>query len=228
MKINMKFRSMIPFGVLLVLIALGILYIIEYDFLYKLVAILTAIGGIFSIFFEFQRTKKMAEAQFVTNLNHTFNTTEPIIKLYNRLEKYYRNIGGEELFDDVEISDYVIYFTFFETLYTLIQKNIIGIAKIHDLFAYRFFIIVHNPVIQKNELEPYDFSYANIFALYEKWFTYAYKEEQKKIKKKTKPKVIKERIKLRRKQKNVAYQELGEFIVMKENYLKQVVRDIHV
>lgn len=215
MKYAFRFNRILYIIVFIILIGLTFLYVFDYEFMYKLIAILTALAGLFSIFIEFRRAKKLAEAQFVTNLNHDFNTTESIIRLYNKLEKYYRSGGNVDVFEGTEISDLVIYFTFFETLYTLIEKNIISISKIHDLFAYRFFIIVHNLQIQEKELKPYGFSYENIFALYDKWFDHAIKLEYQKQKQQSK-------------KRNETYQkksikELNEFVVMKHNYLKERV-----
>lgn len=217
MKYAFRFNRILYIIVFMILIGLTFLYVFDYEFMYKLIAILTALAGLFSIFIEFRRAKKLAEAQFVTNLNHDFNTTESIIRLYNKLEKYYRSGGDVDVFEGTEISDLVIYFTFFETLYTLIEKNIISISKIHDLFAYRFFIIVHNLQIQEKELKPYGFSYENIFSLYDKWFDHAIKLEYQKQKQQAK-----KRNEIYRKK---SFDELNEFVVMKHNYLKDRVGD---
>lgn len=219
MKYAFRFNRVLYIIAFVILLGLTLLYVFDYEFMYKLIAILTALAGLFSIFIEFRRAKKLAEAQFVTNLNHDFNSTDSIIRLYNKLEKYYRSGGKVDVFEDTEISDLVIYFTFFETLYTLIEKNIISIAKIHDLFSYRFFIIVHNLQIQERELKPYGFSYENIFALYDIWFSHALKleiEKQKQLAKKNKKPYQKKSI-----------DELGEFVVMKHNYLKDRMGDMY-
>ena len=51
----------------------------------------------------------------------------------------------------------------------LIKRNVMHLGVIDDLFAYRFFIAVNNPVVQKFELLPYANYYQGCFELSEMW-----------------------------------------------------------
>ena len=69
----------------------------------------------------------------------------------------------------IEISNYL---TFFETMYLLLQERVIEIETLDDLFAYRFFIAVHNETIQKEKIIKTPYNFRNIFLLEKEWMEY--------------------------------------------------------
>ncbi|MFA5007216.1 MAG: hypothetical protein WC509_07090 [Candidatus Izemoplasmatales bacterium] len=172
-----RIRMMVIIPLFIIIVVVWILYVYENTHLEQTVATFAALGGLVGIYLEFRRSKRMAEAEFITRLNTDFNQTDRILGLYEKLEAYFRHPAeNSNIFDKTVCADFVVYLTFFETLYNLISRNIIGIDRIHDLFAYRFFIMVNNPIIQKIELEKYDYSYVNIFKLYRLWLKHAYEK----------------------------------------------------
>lgn len=65
-----------------------------------------------------------------------------------------------------------------EGLSVLIQKNVIDLSLVDNLFSYRFFMLVHNPYIQNCEIIPYKEYYKGIFTLHKIWCDYKRKTNQ--------------------------------------------------
>jgi hypothetical protein len=134
-------------------------------------ALIGAAIGLLKLIYESNKTRKLKEAEFVASLNRDFTSNSLICSLYSKLEHDFRKPNDPSSISDDDVVSCVVYLTFFETLHDLIQKGIIKIETIDDLFGYRFFIMIHNPTVQKQELTAPDLisSYINIFKLYDKW-----------------------------------------------------------
>ena len=72
------------------------------------------------------------------------------------------------------------YLVHMEGLAAIVQTGVLHLDVIDDLFAYRFFIAVNNPVIQRNELLPYANFYQGCFRLSKLW-TEKWREEKREI-----------------------------------------------
>ncbi|MFB0921089.1 MAG: hypothetical protein QMB62_09435, partial [Oscillospiraceae bacterium] len=68
------------------------------------------------------------------------------------------------------------YLVYHEALAAIIFRGVLSIKNIDDLFMYRFFLVVNNPVVQKNELCIDAQYYRGCFKLYKKWSTYRKKK----------------------------------------------------
>lgn len=66
----------------------------------------------------------------------------------------------------------VNYLVYLESFATLITQRRVKIKEVDDLFGYRFFIAVNNPVLQQNELLPYKQFYKGIYKAYIRWVRY--------------------------------------------------------
>ncbi len=166
------------FVFLIVVVLLGITYFDVWIQYIELVTIIGAVSGLIKLIYESNKTRKLKEAEFISNLNRDFTTNDHICHLYEKLEHDYRYPKEASSITEKDVLSFVIYFTFFETLYDFIKKKIVTIENIDDLFGYRFFIMLHNPTIQKNELTA-DItvdSYVNIFQLYDIWLSYRVKQ----------------------------------------------------
>ncbi len=84
--------------------------------------------------------------------------------------------------DDGEITaeyqNVVNYLVYLESFATLITQKRVRIKDVDDLFGYRFFLAVNNPVIQTNELLQYSKYYQGIIKAYKIWTKY-YKNHRK-------------------------------------------------
>jgi len=136
----------------------------------QIFALATGISGIISFLIEMVRGKKLAEAEFIVNLNQIFTANDQYRKAYTSFEEYdFESCPDIVSLSNAEISNYL---TFFETFYLLIERHIIDIEMIDDLFGYRFFLAVHNPCVQARKLVKSPDNFSNIYKLEKIWIKY--------------------------------------------------------
>jgi hypothetical protein len=163
------------YGLIFFIVIFGlILGAMYFDELMKYVegaALIGAAIGLIKLIYESNKTRKLKEAEFVASLNRDFTSNNLICSLYQKLEHDYRKQDEPSKINEDDVVSFVVYLTFFETLHDLIVKGIIKIETIDDLFGYRFFIMIHNKVVQETEITAPKLidSYINIFKLYDKW-----------------------------------------------------------
>ena len=131
----------------------------------EIIVSLTAVIGAIAIWFQMKRARDIAEGEFITTLNESFLANEDVKGLYRKF------IKDEVLCEDDQTA-IVEYLTFFETIYLLLERDVIDIKLIDDLFRYRFFIAVTNTCVQDLELIPDAQYYTNIYALDDLWTRY--------------------------------------------------------
>lgn len=138
-----------------------------------------AIGllGTLLIIFELRTGKNTNSCYLLNEMNQYFFQNPRIALLYRKLEECYREPSEKLVIDndeanDIHTDDIVAYFCFFETFNEFLKHRVLSIKQIDDLFGYRFFILMHNKQIQKNEIYAVPSSYANIFELYDEWIGY--------------------------------------------------------
>ncbi len=157
----------------------------EQSYIIDMFTVSATIIGIFFIYLEFRRSRNIEEANFIFSLNSQFNNDDKIQKIYNKFNNIPPDVlynyftapnlkrKKELLYSDVdEVSYSVNFFTFFETIYILIEKDIITLKMIDNLFAGRFFKITNDPVIQDLRLVKNKKHYSNIYDLHQKWRDY--------------------------------------------------------
>lgn len=71
--------------------------------------------------------------------------------------------------DSHERQELVNYLVHLESVATLVNNGILRLEVISDLVAYRYFIAVNNPHVQKYELIPYKEYYMGCYKIYKKW-----------------------------------------------------------
>lgn len=164
-----------------ILIIVGSIFFEEWIRYIEVAGLVGAGSGIIKLVYESNKTRKLKEAEFISQLNRDYITNPHICGLYEKLEHDYRYPQEPSKIEDSDILSFVVYFTFFETLYDFIKKKIIKIENIDDLFGYRFFIMLHNPKIQDVELTNPKIiaSYVNIFNLYDIWLKHRIKVMKK-------------------------------------------------
>ena len=135
----------------------------------EIIVSLTAVVGAIAIWFQMKRARDIAEGEFITTLNESFLANGDVKGLYRKF------IEGAAL--SVEDQTAIVeYLTFFETIYLLLERDVIDIKLIDDLFRYRFFIAVTNTFVQDLELLPDARYYTNIYALDDLWTRYRIKQ----------------------------------------------------
>jgi len=164
---------------LIAVFVISIAYLVRIIFDYKISeALIAAIIAGMSLLYEINKSKKLNEAEFLVHLNSLFITNDDYKKVYNLLSQY--DFEHEpDLEDEITNCDISNYLTLFETLYILLKRKVIDIKTLDDLFAYRFFLAVHNPYIQRKKLCASPKNFKNIFRLERMWLNYRKKIESK-------------------------------------------------
>lgn len=147
----------------------------KYELIKDLISSITAIIGLLAIWHQMKRDKDLTEAEFIINLNNSFTSNPDIKHIYTKLES--NKHTNVDPFTDEDMIKVVDYLTFFETISNLIQRNVLDFDMINDLFAYRFFAVVHNEHIQKREIIKDAAFYENLYALHRDWMQYRRKKK---------------------------------------------------
>lgn len=142
----------------------------------------TALVAAVAIWLELKQEKSLNEAEFVMELNSQFVNNPVMVKVEHKLEIYYyywkmndgNNVSNLHLDLDLDIKesdrqDLVNYLVYLEGLAAMVRSGVIHLEAIDDLFAYRFFIAVNNPVVYETELKEYADYYQGCFWLREEW-----------------------------------------------------------
>ena len=71
--------------------------------------------------------------------------------------------------EKLEHQDFINYLVYLEGVAAIVNAGVVRLSAIDDLMAYRYFIAVNNPVVQKFELVPYQEYYQGLIKLFKKW-----------------------------------------------------------
>ena len=144
---------------------------------------ITAIIGAFAIWVQLKREKDLNEAEFIMNYNTSFIENPDFTILEHQLEMYRKKVECEEIWNTTEAimteennQTIVNYLVYHEALAVFVRKGVLSLDSIDDLFAYRFFLIMNNPEIQRKEICPEAQYYHGCFWLHKKWTHYRKKK----------------------------------------------------
>lgn len=162
------------------------------DVLSKRITTVTALISAVAFWMQFKRTERLNESNFIMNLNNQFIGNKDMTFIEHNLELYYnqyeilaQNLAGRERIthkmasrislrisqarDSEDCQKLINYLVYLESLAALVDRGVIHLDVIDDLFSYRFFIAVNNPVVQDNEIYPYSDFYRGVFRLSKRW-----------------------------------------------------------
>ena len=146
------------------------------DTLVSLITIITAIVGAFGIWLELNKEQEINQANFILNLHSDFYALGGKGTTYTAdLEKMLDDdfAGKKKLVLSEKNDEMVVqYLVWVKTLSSLINRKMIKISAVDDLFGYKFFIAVNHLEIQKLELIPYKTAYKGIFKTHKVWKKY--------------------------------------------------------
>jgi len=181
----------------LVMCVVTVVYLIKDNWIVTSMTTLAAFAGVFAIWWQIHKGKRLNEGEFILNLRRQFVENQHIFQLTLKLEKYDRSDKSNNPFSEDDISDIASYMTFFEVMYLLMQRNIIKLYMIDLLFAFHFFLLINNERIQEIELIPCQDYYVDVYRLYYDWSNYRKKNnlpiygEESSILEKLNPDIIK-------------------------------------
>ena len=148
---------------------------IDYDYISTVVATIVATVGIFGVWYQLKKDSDIKEAEFLMDYNFSFLTTEKFVRMEHRLENHFKEKATLVLAPE-DRQDLVDYLVYLESLAPLILNRMIRLEVVDDLFGYRYFIAVNNPVVQQEELNPYAMYYRGCFRVYRMWSDYRKKK----------------------------------------------------
>ncbi len=141
------------------------------EFLISSFAALTSALGLLFVGIQARFSAKLARAQFLDKLSEDVNKN---IEIEVELEPTGRLYNNIKIFDQSDRQKIIQSLSFFDRLAHLYELGFIKIEIIDKMFAYRFFILVHNPNTQKFELlqEESRHFWRSVFALHKVWYAY--------------------------------------------------------
>jgi len=127
--------------------------------------------GLLLIAMQLRSAQKLSKAQFVNELCRDIDN---YVETDSRLDIggiWYTNGATMDKKDEEAIEKYL---SFFERIKHILDAQVVDMETIDELFAYRFFYLVHNPNVQSKvifdpEVQPY---YRSLFHLYALWVEY--------------------------------------------------------
>lgn len=162
---------------------------VNVDVFSKRITTVTALISAVAFWLQFKRTERLNESSYIMNLNNQFIGNKDMTRVEHELELYYNqyeaHFGNQKQISEDEIATIhlglnqsrtsddcqklINYLVYLESLAALVDRQVIHLDVIDDLFSYRFFVAVNNPVVQEGELFPYANFYQGIFKLSEYW-----------------------------------------------------------
>lgn len=124
---------------------------------------------------EFQEVERKLETCFQLSKKYCFNKAGKIefrkkcFDVFNMSDKDIENNRLKNSEIGKEYQNIVNYLVYLESFAPLIMYNRVDLNEIDDLYGYRYFIAMNNPVIQEMELFPYRDYYNGCFSIYERW-----------------------------------------------------------
>ena len=113
------------------------------------------------------RLTEEGKKRFEASCDSIFHSKDMLFELDSAHNKFDSDGAVSEYYQG-----FVNYLVYLESFSTLITQKRVRIKDVDDLFGYRFFIAVNNPVMQKNELIPYAAFYQGIMKAYKVWTEY--------------------------------------------------------
>ncbi|MBQ9538552.1 MAG: GNAT family N-acetyltransferase [Treponema sp.] len=163
---------------------------LSFDSVRNRLTTLFAIISALAFWLQFKKTERLNESNYVMNLNNQFINNKNMTKIEHELELYYNqfmnvknNLGRDMKADDINgirlginlsrtsedcqtLIDYLVYL---ESMAVMVENGVIRIQDVDDLFSYRFFLAVNNPVVQEHELLPFSEFYRGTYRLCKRW-----------------------------------------------------------
>lgn len=140
----------------------------DYQYISTIVATVVAAMGILGVCVQLRRDANIKEAEFVTDYNFTFLTTDKFTEMEKRLARARKTGEPLDLAEDdrQNLIDYLVYL---ESFAPLVLNNMVRLSIVDDLFGYRYFLAVNNKEVQEFELFPEAEYYRGCFKVYSRW-----------------------------------------------------------
>lgn len=160
----------------ILVVCLGVIFISSYVCIFvetggsnisEMVTTITAIIGVFAIWLQLKKERELNEAQFIMDYNNAFIANAELVEIESKLERFRKT--GKLIVNEDNRQAYINYLVYNEALAALIFRKVLSLEVIDDLFSYRFFLAMNNPILQKEEIIPEAEYYKGSIKLFEKW-----------------------------------------------------------
>lgn len=139
----------------------------------KVLTTCTALISAVAFWLQYKKNSKLTEANYIMNLNQQFISNKDIVRIEAELEYYSINKNSDFNIGEVG-SDrrqlFIDYLVYLEAMGAVVKQGTLDSDAIKDIFAYRLFVAANNPIIQKEEIEPFITHYRNMIWLYKQWY----------------------------------------------------------
>lgn len=138
----------------------------------SIIGALSTVAGIITIYMQINKEKRLNSSRFLMDLNEFFINHKDIEDVRYRLDAFDDNKNlGKAYFDKIfktENDKYKIneYLNFFESVQNFLEKKVLKIKDVSEMFSKRFFMVVNNKFVQKYYLEEKNVFWAEIFKLH--------------------------------------------------------------
>ena len=177
MKKNKELKYYFAIVLVVVLYLITTYFSSDISALSTIITTVTTLIAAVAFWMQLKRSENLDEANFIMTLNEQFISNDEMTRIEHALELYsnqdFEGYEGKlELTLERDHNDcqrLINYLVYMEGLAALIKRSVMHLGVVDDLFAYRFFIAVNNPIVQKFELLPYANYYKGCFELSEMW-----------------------------------------------------------
>lgn len=143
------------------------------------IEMLLSVLGVMLVILQIDKSTSLTEGEFILNLQQTYADNDEFVELFLKCWDDFNNCDNETNSEEIDIKTLVNYLTFFESIYIMLEKGVVKIDLLDDLFGRRFFIVVNNKKVQDLELIKNYKYYKNIYSLHSIWKKYRMKQEAK-------------------------------------------------
>lgn len=120
-----------------------------------------------------ERGRVIEQQRFLLEYNKVFIENDKMAQVEADLERYDAGIlRDDELITDENRQSFVNYLVYLEGFAPLVLDGIMEFEMLDNLMAYRFYLAVNNPVVQRDQLFKWPGYYLGCFRLYRKWTDY--------------------------------------------------------
>ncbi len=144
----------------------------------EVITVATAVIGAIALFFQFKRDKAINEASFIMEYWKNFSENDNFQKVMMKCDP--KESEEEYTFTKEDHFDIVRYAQWIESLASIINRNVVSLESIDDLYGYIFFVFVNNKYVQDNELLPNKEYYKGTYSAYLIWLKY-YKKNKRTV-----------------------------------------------
>lgn len=138
----------------------------------------TFIAIIFALI-ELKRSKFINEANLIMQLNHQFISDCQMARVETKFEKFFSDQQASQSKNAVELDldmtigcsdrqNVINYLVYLEGLAAIMERDVMDINLVDNVFAYRFFLALNNPVVQHEEIIKFAEYYHGCYRLYYK------------------------------------------------------------